>query len=52
MLDIVISNYELFLRRKLEHTKPIVQDLIIEDTENQFASFFITALKQINEEGI
>lgn len=52
MIDIVLSNYETFLRRRLDKCKPIVQDLIVEDTENQFASFLITTIKQINEEGM
>lgn len=49
MIDIVLSNYEFFLRKKLEKTKSIVEDLIVEDIENQFSAFLISTLKQINE---
>lgn len=31
MLDIVLSNYEQYLKRKLEKVRPVVQDLIVED---------------------
>lgn len=31
MLDIVLSNYEHYLRKKLEKARPVVQDLIVED---------------------
>ena len=48
MIDIVLSNYEHYLRKKLEKARPAVQDLIIEDVENQFSSFLISTIKQIN----
>lgn len=49
MIDIILSNYCQYLRKKLEKTRPIVQDLMVEDLENQFSSFLIGTIKQINE---
>jgi hypothetical protein len=48
MIDIVLSNYDKFLHKKLEKTKSIVHNLLSEDTENQFNAFLIGTLKQIN----
>jgi DNA primase large subunit len=52
MIDIVLNNYDVFLRRKLESIRPIVNDLIVDDSENQLSAFLISTIKQINEEGM
>lgn len=49
MIDTVLSNYDNYLRKKLELTRPIVQDLIVDDIENQLSAFLISTIKQINE---
>lgn len=45
MIDIILSNYEHYLRKKLLKTKPIVTDLIVDDVENQFSSFLLKTIK-------
>ena len=52
MVDIIISNYETYLHQKLDKTRPIVSELLTQDTDNQFASFLTTTIRQINEEGL